>query len=76
MFYQFSTAQQGDPVTHACVHSFFSHYHAPWMELETLILTHGFKLELPGSEAQVLHVSAQKEFGERQSDRQEIDLLR
>ena len=28
------------------------------------------------TEAQVLHVSVQKEFSERQSDRQEIDLLR
>ena len=25
----FSTVQHGDPVTHMCVHSFFSHYHAP-----------------------------------------------
>ena len=24
----FSTVQQGDPVTHTCIHSFFSHYHA------------------------------------------------
>ena len=22
----FSTAQHGDPVTHTCIHSFFSHY--------------------------------------------------
>ena len=29
VFCQFSTVQQGDPVTHTCVHSFFSHYHAP-----------------------------------------------
>ena len=29
VFCQFSTAQQGDPVTHTCIHSFFSHYHAP-----------------------------------------------
>ena len=28
-FHQFSTIQQGDPVTHICMHSFFSHYHAP-----------------------------------------------
>ena len=26
---QFSTVQQGDLVTHTCVHSFFSYYHAP-----------------------------------------------
>ena len=25
----FSTVQQGDPVTHTYIHSFFSHYHAP-----------------------------------------------
>ena len=24
----FSTVQHGDPVTHTCIHSFFSHYHA------------------------------------------------
>ena len=24
-----STVQHGDPVTHTCMHSFFSHYHAP-----------------------------------------------
>ena len=29
MFCQFCTAQQGDPVTDTCIHSFFSHYHAP-----------------------------------------------
>ena len=29
MFCQFSTVQHGDPVTHTCIHSFFSHYHAP-----------------------------------------------
>ena len=29
MFCPFSTVQQGDPVTHTCLHSFFSHYHAP-----------------------------------------------
>ena len=29
VFRQFSTVQQGDPVTHTCIHSFFSHYHAP-----------------------------------------------
>ena len=29
MFYQFSTVQQGDPVIHTCIHSFFSQYHAP-----------------------------------------------
>ena len=29
MYCQFSTAQQGDLVTHTCIHSFFSHYHAP-----------------------------------------------
>ena len=27
-FCQFSTVQHGDPVTHTCIHSFFSHYHA------------------------------------------------
>ena len=25
----FNTVQHGDPVTHTCIHSFFSHYHAP-----------------------------------------------
>ena len=25
----FLTVQQGDPVTHTCIHSFSSHYHAP-----------------------------------------------
>ena len=25
----FPTVQHGDPVTHACIHSFFLHYHAP-----------------------------------------------
>ena len=29
MFCRFSTVQQGDPVTHTHVHSFFSHHHAP-----------------------------------------------
>ena len=29
MFCQFSTAQQGDLVTHTYIHFFFSHYHAP-----------------------------------------------
>ena len=29
VFCQFSTIQHGDPVTHTCIHSFFSHYHAP-----------------------------------------------
>ena len=29
VFCQFSTVQQGDPVTHIGIHSFFSHYHAP-----------------------------------------------
>ena len=28
VFCQFYTAQQGDPVTHTYIHSFFSHYHA------------------------------------------------
>ena len=28
VFCQFSTVQQGDAVTHTCIH-FFSHYHAP-----------------------------------------------
>ena len=28
VFCQFSTVQHGDPVTHTCIHSFFSHYHA------------------------------------------------
>ena len=28
VFCQFSTVQQGDPVTHTSIHSFFSHYHA------------------------------------------------
>ena len=25
----FPTVQHGDPVTHTCIHSFLSHYHAP-----------------------------------------------
>ena len=29
VFCQFSTVQHGDSVTHACIHSFFSHYNAP-----------------------------------------------
>ena len=29
VFRQFSTVQQGDPVTHTHIHSFFSHYHVP-----------------------------------------------
>ena len=29
VFCQFSTVQQGDPVTHTHIHSFFSRYHAP-----------------------------------------------
>ena len=29
MFCQFSTVQQCDSITHTCIHSFFSHYHAP-----------------------------------------------
>ena len=29
VFCQFSTVQQGDLVTYTCIHSFFSHYHAP-----------------------------------------------
>ena len=29
VFCQFSTVQQGDPVIHTCIHSFFSQYHAP-----------------------------------------------
>ena len=29
VFCPFSTVQHGDPVTHTCIHSFFSHYHAP-----------------------------------------------
>ena len=29
VFCQFSTVQQGDPVTHTRKHSFFLHYHAP-----------------------------------------------
>ena len=29
IFCQFSAAQRGDPVTHTCTHSFFSHDHAP-----------------------------------------------
>ena len=29
VFCQFSAAQQGDPVTYTCIHSFFSHYHVP-----------------------------------------------
>ena len=28
VFGQFSTVQQGDPITRTCVHYFFSHYHA------------------------------------------------
>ena len=28
-FCQFSTVQEGNPVTHTCIHSFFSHSHAP-----------------------------------------------
>ena len=39
----------------------------------------GFMVIFPVSgltEVQVLHVSGQKEFSERQSDRQEVDLLR
>ena len=29
VFCQSSTVQKGDLVTHACTHSFFSHYHSP-----------------------------------------------
>ena len=29
VFCQFSAVQQGDPVIHTYMHSFFSHYHAP-----------------------------------------------
>ena len=29
VFCQFPTTQQGDPVIHTYIHSFFSHYHAP-----------------------------------------------
>ena len=29
VFFQFSTVQHGDPVTHTYIHFFFSHYHAP-----------------------------------------------
>ena len=29
LFYQFSTIQHGDPVTHTCIHSIFARYHAP-----------------------------------------------
>ena len=29
VFCQFSTVQHGDPITHTCIHSFFSHYHGP-----------------------------------------------
>ena len=29
VFCQFPTVHQGDPVTHTCIHSFFSYYHAP-----------------------------------------------
>ena len=29
VFCQFSTVQHGDPITHTCIHSFFSHYHSP-----------------------------------------------
>ena len=29
LFCQFSTVQQGDPIAHTGIHSFFSHYHAP-----------------------------------------------
>ena len=29
VFCQFSTVQHGDPVTHTCIGSFFSHYLAP-----------------------------------------------
>ena len=29
VFCQFSPIQQGDPVSHTYIHSFFSHYHAP-----------------------------------------------
>ena len=27
---QFSTIQRGYPVIHTCIHSFLSHYHAPY----------------------------------------------
>ena len=37
VFCQFSTAQQGDPVTHICIHSFFSYYHAPSQILNEVI---------------------------------------
>ena len=29
VFCQFSTVQHGDPDTHTCIHSFFSHFQAP-----------------------------------------------
>ena len=29
VFCQFSTAQQGHPITRTCIYSFFLHYHAP-----------------------------------------------
>ena len=29
VFCQFSAAQRGDPITHTCTHSFFSHSQAP-----------------------------------------------
>ena len=29
VFCQFSTVQQGDPVTYTHIHSFFPHFHAP-----------------------------------------------
>ena len=29
VFCQFSTIQQDDPVTHECIHYFFSHYYSP-----------------------------------------------
>ena len=32
--YFFPTIQHGDPLTHTCIHSFFSHYHAPsWLDI-------------------------------------------
>ena len=29
VFSEFSTVPHGDPVTHTCIHYFFSHWHAP-----------------------------------------------
>ena len=68
VFCPFSTVQQGDPVTHTCIHSFFSHYHAPSQvtRQSSQCYTAGSPFAAPWMELETLTLSGSEPERERQ----------